>query len=74
VQRQIGTLVTGALAAASGLAVLGKERAPLAKARERRIRGVSDDQDVAAASPVAAIRAAVGDVLLAAEADRSPPA
>jgi hypothetical protein len=50
------------------------ERTPLAKPGERRVRRVGDDEHVAATTAIATVRTAVGDVLLAAKADSSPPA
>ncbi len=74
VQGQVRALMTGALATASGASILGMERTPLAEAGQRGVRGVRHDQHVTAAPTVAPIRTAVGDVLLAAKAHRSPPA
>ena len=74
VQGQIRAVMTGALPAASGASVLGTKRTPLAKARQRGVRGVRHDEHVTAAPSVAPVLTAVGDVLLAAKADCSPPA
>jgi hypothetical protein len=71
---QVGAVMPGALAAAPCATVLCAKGAALAKAGQRRVGGVRDNEDVTAAAPVATVRAAVGNVLLAAEADSPPPA
>jgi len=73
-QGQIGAVMTGALASASGAPILGMERTPLAKAGEGGVRRICDDKHVTTAPSIASVRTAVGDVLLAAKADSSPPA
>jgi hypothetical protein len=74
VHRQVRALVAGALPTATGTAVLGAERSALAKAGQRRVRRVRDDEHITAAPSVTAVRAAVGNVLLVAKADSAPPA
>jgi hypothetical protein len=74
VQRHIRAVMAGALAPTARAPVLGAERSALAKARQRGVRRVGDDEHITAAPSVAPVRSAVGDVLLAAKADSSPPA
>ena len=73
-RHDVGAVMSGALAAAAGAPVLGDERAALAESGERRVGGVGDHEHVTAAPAVAAVGAAVGDVLLATEADCASPA
>ena len=74
VQGQVRPMMAGTLAPTTGATVLGAERAALPKTGQRCVRRIRNDEHIAAASPVAAVRAAVGDVLLASKADSSPPA